>query len=357
MNILLLTNHLDPGGLSRYVVNLAKGLRSHKHRVFVASQGGEWVVKLGILGIEHIQIPLNTKSILSPKIYFSFLRLKKLLIREKIDIIQANTRITQSLAALIAKKTKIPYLSAFHGFYKPHFFRRLLKFSGQAQIAVSKTVKKHLIEDLEYEPDEIRVVYNGIDMDEFPDSDSRRQELGFNKNDYLVGLLGRISQEKGFFLAAAAMAGFLTKYDKTYFLVSGKGKKEVEFKEFIKQSGIISRVKFIDLEANDFLGLLDLLLVPSKTEGFGYSIIEAFYKGVPVIAYDAAAMAEIIKNRKTGLLFRHYSPRSLLDAIDELYQRREFAANLANNAKQEVFDFSIDKMAIETEKVYWKALK
>lgn len=357
MNILLLTNHLNPGGLSRYVISLARGLRANKHRVFVASSGGAWIEKLENSGIGHIKIPLKTKSIVSPRIYFSFLKLKKLLLYENIDIIQANTRITQSLAALISRKSKIPYVSAFHGFYKPHFFRKLMKFGGRAQIAVSKAVKRHLIEDLGFNPENIKVVYNGIDLREFPKISGRRQDFEFKPDDYLVGMLGRISEEKGYFLAAQAMAGFCAKYPKAYFLVSGKGKKEQELKQYLRQLGIESRARFIKAPPNEFLSLIDLLLVPSQKEGFGYSIIEAFSKGVPVIAYDTGAIPEIIESRKNGLLFRHYRAESLLEAIDELFQRREFAAALAARAKQSVSNFLIEKTVINTEKAYWGVLK
>ena len=72
MNILILTTHLDRGGVSRYVVNLAKGL-AFRHKVQVASFGGRWEDKLKNIGCEHIFIPLNTKFIFSIRVFQSFL--------------------------------------------------------------------------------------------------------------------------------------------------------------------------------------------------------------------------------------------------------------------------------------------
>ena len=97
MNILIITTHLNIGGISRYVINLAKGLARGSDTVFVASSGGQWQKELSIDNITHLKIPINTKSILSFKVLKSFFILSEFLKEQKIDIIHANTRVTQSL--------------------------------------------------------------------------------------------------------------------------------------------------------------------------------------------------------------------------------------------------------------------
>ena len=126
MNILILTTHLNPGGISRYVVNLAKGLGS-THRVWVASSGGPWRKKCIFPGVSIYSIPIRTKSLLSIKIIFSLIKLLPFVVRHKIDIICANTRVTQFLSYLLYRCTGIPYVSVFHGFYKPRWERKIMK--------------------------------------------------------------------------------------------------------------------------------------------------------------------------------------------------------------------------------------
>ena len=124
MNILIVTSHLNKGGIPKYVLSLAKGL-SRKNRVIVASWGGEWMPKLAKYGCEFVRIPLNTKSVLSPKICESFSLLKPFLQDVNVDVVHANTRVSQFLAFLIWKFLKVPYVATFHGYYRPHIFRKI----------------------------------------------------------------------------------------------------------------------------------------------------------------------------------------------------------------------------------------
>lgn len=352
MNILILTTHLNPGGLSRYVLNLSSALKKRGHKVWVACSGGEWVKRLEAEGVGYKQIFIKTKSICSIKILFSFLALSKFIRREKINLVQANTRVTQFLSFLIHKSFNIPYVGGFHGFYRSSRERKCLKFSGIRSIAVSKAVRKHLIDDLAISKDKIRVVYNGIDNKEFLTKEAERSDWGFKDEDYLIGILGRISEEKGHFLAIGAIAKLCSKYKNIYFLVSGKGKMEEKLRGYIEEKGIKERVKFINCSPNKFLDIIDLLLMPSKKEGFGYSIIEAFTKEVPVIGYNTGGVAEIIKNKENGFLFYRYDVSSLAEAIEEVISNTDLNKRIVQQAKEDVLYFSASRMAEDTEKVY-----
>ncbi|MCF7907753.1 MAG: glycosyltransferase family 4 protein [Candidatus Omnitrophica bacterium] len=355
MNILILATHLNPGGVSRYVLNLAKGLVKQGHTVFVASSGGSWVPELVKVGIVHKYIPIKTKAIFSFKILFSCFVLKRLIRKTKIDLIHANTRATQSLGALIQKRYQVPYICAFHGFYKPGLFRKLFSFSGVLSIAVSKKVKHHLVDDLGISEKKIRVVYNGIDAEEFSPKVINRKQYGFGSGDYLIGILGRISQEKGHFLALEAMKKLLPRHKDAYLLVSGEGKLKDELKEAIEASELNRNVKFIQTTSEEFLDLVDLLIAPSIKEGFGYSVVEAFAKKVPVVGYNTGGISEIIRNGENGILFYDYKPFALASAIEEVISGKELRERIVEQAYRDVFNFSLQRMVSETVKVYQEA--
>ena len=352
MNILILTTHLNPGGLSRYVLNLSTSLTRQKHNVWVACSGGEWIKRLSIEGVNYKFIPIRTKSICSIKILFSFLTLRKFIRQKKIDVVHSNTRVTQALSFLIYKRFSIPYISAFHGFYRSSIFRKQFKFSGVMSIAVSRAVKEHLIRDLGIKEEKVKVVYNGIDSDEFSVKEAKRSDWGFRDEDCLIGILGRISEEKGHFLAVEAIAKLFSKNRNIYLLVSGKGRLDDKLRVYLKKMGIEKRVRFIDCSPNQFLDIIDLLLVPSRKEGFGYSILEAFTKEVPVIGYNTGGIAEIIKDRDNGLLFYHYSSAALVEKIEEIISNADLKKKIVRQAKKDVLYFSAARMAQDTEKVY-----
>mgnify|MGYP001216918406 CR=1 FL=1 len=356
MNILILTTHLNKGGISRYVINLAKGLSLQGHKVFIASSGGEWVSELRNLNIMHKDISIKTKSICSLKILFSFFALSGFIITNKIDIIHANTRVTQFLAYLLYKKSKIPYLSSFHGFYRPKKFRKLFKFSGLLAIAVSKSVSCHLKEDLEIDPDIIKVVYNGIDLESSDQGISKRSQAGLSSDDFILGILGRISAEKGHLLAVEALSRLVPKYDNLFLLLSGRGKHQDKLNSLIDNLKLEKKVKFIDSEAADFLKTINILLVPSEKEGFGFAVVEAFAGGVAVIGYNTGGIAEIIQNRSNGILFNHYDSLVLADAIEELMTKGQLRQRMVAKAKEDVHNYSLENMASGTLRVYAGAI-
>jgi len=357
MNLLLLTTHLNKGGLSRYVLNLAKGLTQRNHRVVVASGPGEWSREVEAAGAIFKEIPIRTKSICSPKVITCFSRLSSLIKEYNIEIIHANTRVTQCLAYLLHKGHNIPYVSAFHGFYQPKLSRRLFKFAGMRSIAVSKSVKEHLITDLQIPAEAIHVVYNGIDSFDSEVKASLRQSWGFGENDFLVGMLGRISAEKGHELALEAMMRLFGQFGHLYFLISGKGKVEEKLKSRVASENLSRRVRFLDCPAGQFLDSIDVLLAPSEKEGFGFSVIEAFAKKVAVIGYNTGGIAEIIEHMHNGILFNQYNSLVLADAIEELMLKDELRNKLISQAKEDSYNFTIERMASETDRVYLECLQ
>src|SRR5262245_30686990 len=119
MNVLLLTNHFNTGGITSYVLNVSRGLLRNGHRVFVAGGTGNCVDYLKYYGARHVPIDIHVKSEVHPKVFNAVHPLSELVKEEHIDIIHANTRVTQVLSAFLSRQTKRPFVSTAHGFFKP----------------------------------------------------------------------------------------------------------------------------------------------------------------------------------------------------------------------------------------------
>lgn len=352
MRVLLLCTHLNPGGVSRYILTLSKGLKKKNHSVYTACSQGEWVNKLNEASVSYKYIPIRTKFIFSFKVFLSFFILLKFVKENKIDIIHANTRVTQFLGFLLYKFTGIPYVATFHGFHRKKWARKFMRCAGTRTIAVSASVKKHLMADFGIKENRIKVVYNGVEREEFSEHFTKKTDYGFSEKQWVIGILGRISEEKGYFLAVEAIKLLSYDHDNIYLAISGKGKLEKELKEFIKIAEIEHRVKFFDIEAKRFLDIPDILIVPSKKEGFGYTVIEGFLKGIPVVGFNVGGISEIIKNRQNGLLFYQYEGFYLKESIIELISNKDLRNKLIRNAKEDAQCFSMENMANNTEEVY-----
>ena len=170
MNISFITTHLNIGGIAVYTTSLAKALVEKGHRVTVFSSGGDMVADSIKDNVIHKKIDIKTKSELSPKLWLNLSRLKKVIADEKPDIIHAQTRVAQVLAALVSEKINVPFVSTCHGFFKKRLSRKLFGCWGSGVIAISEAVKNHLMTDFGVPEDKITLIHNGIDVNKFHSS-------------------------------------------------------------------------------------------------------------------------------------------------------------------------------------------
>lgn len=355
MNLLIMTTHLNPGGISRYVINLSKGLTGN-HNVWVAASGGRWKDKLTDNGVGFYPISINTKSILSIKVFVSFFKLIPFVLKNKIELISSNTRVTQFLSYLLYRALGIGYVSVFHGFYRPSLERRLFKFEGLETIAVSQAAKLHLVKDLKIKEERVKVIYNGIDKEEFGVKRCRKSDFGVNENDVVIGMLGRISEEKGHFLVVEAFRLLQVEHKNVCLLICGEGKLKEKLKGVVSKQGLKDRVRFLSRDAEDFLDLIDILVVASSREGFGFIVLEAFAKRVCVVASGVGGLKEIIKDKKNGVFFNEYTPQSLVEVLEGLLKDVSLREAIAAAGKKSLEEFSLSKMVKATEEVYKEIL-
>ena len=107
------------------------------------------------------------------------------------------------------------------------------------------------------------------------------------------------------------------------------------------------------LAGNRYLLAFDYYVLPSVKEGFPYAILEAMQTGLPIIATNVGGIPEIIKDGQNGLLVNPADPKSITNAIDYLMKNQGAADRLAKQAKIDVVkNFSLEKMLIETKRVY-----
>ncbi len=240
MKVLHLTTHLNIGGITSYVNTLCTGLKELGILSSIAASPGEMNNQFEKAGIPFYPIPLLTKNFLSPRVFKSWLILKKLFSKEKWDIIHANTRVSQTLAHFLSKSTRIPYVTTFHGHYDYKLERKIFPCLGNFSIAISIPVETDLKRQYPHRTSQIKTVFHGIDIHYFnPTSISLfqkqklREKFGL-KNVKTLGYVGRLSAEKGH-LRLLNMISYLRYYCKDFqLLIVGNGREKKQILETIK---------------------------------------------------------------------------------------------------------------------------
>ena len=359
MNILYLTNHLDIGGVTSYVLTLADGMKKKGHTVFLASSGGELLPKFLEAGVTFVQIPIRTKQEISPAVFLSFLKLRNFVKENKIDIIHANTRVTQVLAASLGRFCAKPYISTCHGFFKKRLSRRLWSCWGIKVIAISEAVREHLVNDFKVKEADVRLIHNGIDINKFeiPNPKSKndyKKDLGLGSGP-VVGIVARLSDVKGHAYLIEAMKSVLGKIPQVQLLIVGDGKMKQGLVKLVRSLKIEKSVYFIPAVSDiaQVFGAMDLFVMPSLKEGLGLSLMQAMAVGLPVIGSDVGGIKSLIKMGENGILVKAADSLILASAILDLLEDPAQAKLLGDRARDCIREnFSLDKMIQETENVY-----
>ena len=198
--------------------------------------------------------------------------------------------------------------------------------SGQCKkiIAISQMVKDDILENYRCPPDNISVVYNGVDLNRFHPKNkniyrkSTREQLGIPENSILIFFVGSGFERKGLkFLLQSTE--FLE--DRSWrLLLMGKGnfEKYLHFAPYNKRNHIIAKKP--DPEIEKFYAAADFFILPSIYEPFGNANLEALASGLPVITTKYCGAANIIDEKINGLIIEDpFNPQEIAKNINFLF--------------------------------------
>ncbi len=169
-------------------------------------------------------------------------------------------------------------------------------------IVVSDFTKRIIVKHYGIPESKVRVVHNGVDDTTLPRGAANRLKLTTLKQSgyKIVLFLGRITLQKGpdYFLRTAKMV--LSREPRTIFLLSGSGDMERQMMDMAASMGISDRVFFTGFltgeDRSEVYAAADLFVMPSVSEPFGITSLEAMKLGTPVLVSKQSGVAEAVKH-------------------------------------------------------------
>jgi glycosyltransferase involved in cell wall biosynthesis len=282
--------------------------------------------------------------------------------KEKIDLIHSHLFGTNLYSAISGRLCGIPVMSTFHGTVDINKKDRNLKLKffivnkfSSSIIYVSKTLLQYYSSYNLVDILKSKVIYNGIDTNRFR-KDRKftrkfniRKEFRVSNDDIIVGSVGDLRPVKGYdILIEAAKRLKEDNYNNIKFFISGSVTSHFEYYQtMLAKYDLDGRVFFIGHLKNipEFLDQIDIYLLPSITEGFSLSTVEAMAMELPVIVTKSGGPEEIVKNKKNGILINTNSSIDIVNSIRLLLKNDKLSGEISLNARQEVINrFSIQKM-------------
>lgn len=171
-------------------------------------------------------------------------------------------------------------------------------------IAVSKLTKNVISKEYDIPADKIDVVHNSIDTDIYKELDpnnayhylERMKSHGYR----VVTNIGRLTVQKGLYNLLLAAKEVVARAPKTIFLIVGSGEQYEELLQLSADLGIAKNVVFTDFQRGknlrDAYAIADLFVMPSVSEPFGLTPLEAIGYGTPALVSKQSGVAEVITN-------------------------------------------------------------
>lgn len=213
-------------------------------------------------------------------------------------------------------------------------------------VAVSESVAVYLTE----RGVATTVVANGVAPP--PTDPDARAELGVEAGAALVGGIGRLDRQKGWDVLCAAAPLVRERVPDARIVVVGDGPERERLTALGRDAG----VAFAGYRerAGRFAGAFDVVVVPSRYEGFGLVAVEAMLAGVPVVASDVGGLPEVVGD--AGVLVPPEDPKALGAAVAGLLTDRERARELGARGRRRAEErFGRARMAAETLAVWLSA--
>lgn len=373
LSVIQIVPELEEGGVEGETLELAVHLARCGHRSIVISGGGRMVPLLEKGGCEHIYWQhIGEKSARCLK-YIQ--KLRHLMSEQKIDVLHLRSRLPGWIGYLAWKLLPVDerpaLVTSFHGFYSVNSYSTIMT-KGEKVIAVSKTIRDHIIDNYGLDPKKIELIHGGFETQCFDPALVSPERLETLKRKWqlddpqlpIVVLPGRLTQWKGQEVFIDCLA--LIRDIPFVALCVGDTEENQSYtkklQEKIRDSGLEGKIRLVghcsDMPAAMLLADVVVSASSSQPEAFGKVAIEAMAMGKPVIATAHGGSLETVVDGVNGWLVPPSHPQSMADALRQALADRNNLARMGEAGKAWVHQyFTASLMCCKTVDLYMRLIR
>ena len=165
----------------------------------------------------------------------------------------------------------------------------------------------------------------------------------------ILGIVSRLEPIKGMDLVVPAFAEVLKRFPEVRLLVVGDGSLRATMEQQAAELGCADRITWVGRQPQEDLaqwyGQMDIVLMPSRSEGFGLTAIEAMANGCVMVASNVGGLPEVVRDGVCGLLHRTEDVHDMADMVSSLLGDKELYNRLRTQALCEVEKYSFQRYA------------
>ncbi|MCW2577921.1 MAG: glycosyl transferase group 1 [Modestobacter sp.] len=332
--VLLVIDSLDGGGAERYVVDLAIALRGRGWPVEVAcSTGG---VRAGALTDAGIPVSVLLGGLVKRRVSGGYGRALRRLVRDRRPaVVHAHLYASAAAAVVATRGLSVPVVLTEHteAPWRDRAARAISRRVYQRVdhvVAVSSAIRDTLVGTYGVPSGRVDLL---LPATAAPAAAPRRATGGTAAT---VGVVGRLVPEKGVDVFLRAVALVSAAVPAARFVVVGDGPLRAALEDRAVSLGLTGVVTFTGFrpDAPQLIAGLDVLVVPSRSDGSPLVVCEAMAAGIPVVASRVGGLPDLVAHGDSGLLVRPEDPADLARSLVRLLRDPAAAQALGRRGRQ-----------------------
>lgn len=313
-------------------------------------------------------IPLSIKKKPHFTDVLNILKLIRHIRSKKIDILHGHgakgglyARILGRLCGI--KNIYTPHGGSVHSMFSPlaekvyTSVERCLFFLTDYFVFESEYTANAFEKKIQRSLDRYCINYNGISSEDIGEIEKKALKLRYTDQVIKVGVFGMLREQKGQVFAIRALAQLLSSGLKIQLHIFGDGPDRTILEKTAKSLDCGSSVIFHGdvQEAELHMFAMDIIVIPSRFESFGYVAVEAMSLQKPVIASKTGGLCEVIEHEKSGLLVPPGDEVQLANAIQYIIDNPDKSLQFAKNGYSRFQKYFTERRMLENlNTVYFK---
>ncbi len=360
------------GGSGAIATELGKALANKGHKVHFISYNLPFKLNHFNENIIYHEVEWYEYPLFEYQPYESALTSKivDVALYESLDVLHVHYAIPHASAAymakqiLLSKKIKLPYITTLHGtditlVGKDPSFEPVIRFSlnnSDAITAVSKALKKETLNTFKID-NNVEVIYNFIDFEKMQHirKNAKCCISDKSKDEKILMHISNFRKVKRID-DIVKIFSIVRKKVKSKLVLVGDGPEKPYIERIVRNFNLQKDVVFTGriAEPSEILASADLFLLPSETESFGLSALEAMAMGIPVISSNTGGITEVNINGKTGYTCRVGDIQTMSKRSIELLTHPKKHSEFSQNAIEQAKKFDVKHILIKYMNLYEK---
>lgn len=320
--VLLMVRELGLGGSERQAAEIARALDRERFEAHVGCfrPDGFRVDDLRNAGIDVVEFPV--RSFVGPSAISGAMAFGRYVRQYGIELVHSFDHPSNLFAVPAARAYGVPRVLSSqraHRELAPGVGRHLARLTDQMADAIvvnCLSVKRQLMEQEKVPESRIRLCYNGLDTAVFRCQRGPRPEA-LEKACLVIGVVCALRPEKNLDVLVRAFAAVRDLRPGLMLAIVGSGPERDGLVALAGELGIADQCHFEPAtgRVSEWLRGIDVFVLPSRSEAFSNSLMEAMATGCCAVASDTGGNPELIERGRTGLLFKPGDPGALAECL------------------------------------------